>query len=148
MPSSCEHRRSDSRGSQGKSQSEAAAPSRLALQPDGTPVELHQVLGNRQAQSRALMKTARRGGGLIELLKNRSVFVFVDADAGVANRNLQEASVEHRFYPYAATLARELDRVAQQIVEDLFDTHAIGEQLPVEGRLVLEGYGLDLGLLA
>ena len=66
----------------------AAAPLR-ALDPDAAAHQLHEALRDGEAETRAAVASGRRAVGLGELLENQRLLGGGDADARVANPNVQ-----------------------------------------------------------
>ena len=57
--------------------------------------------------------------GLAEFLEHQLLLVLGDANAGIDHRNRHILCVRLRLELHAATLRRELDRVLQQVLQDL-----------------------------
>src|SRR5262249_28676946 len=100
----------------------------LALHPDPASVQLDELPGERQSQSRTLHFPVR-GPDLPEFLEHCLLILGRDADPGVADRHLN--GFAYRFRPDldATTLRRELDLVGEQIEEDLADLSLVGLDL-------------------
>ena len=107
------------------------APS-CALDPDPPAVQLDELARDRQAESRAVVRARRRRVDLRELAEDQIVMLGRDADARVADLDEQlgrgrSARRRARFEPHAAAGRREVDRVAEQIADDVRDLLAIGD---------------------
>src|SRR5262245_56256567 len=100
----------------------------LALHPDPAPVQLDELPTEGQPQPGALHLLLRRPH-LPELLEHRFLILRRDADAGVADRDLDQTVLWHRAHLDAPALRRELDRIRQQIQDDLSDLALVGLNL-------------------
>src|SRR5262245_34146109 len=128
---------------QWQSEMEGRALVLTALRPDASAVELDEFLADRQPEARA---SGAAGDRIVELLKRleqpRQV-VLADPDPGVGDAQPDRVRVCDDADQHPA-LRGELDRVREQIQQDLLDLRAIGRQRRQLERYVL----LDLELLA
>src|SRR6476646_5719620 len=76
---------------QGKA--EAASFSGFALHRDFSPVQLHQMLCNCQAESSPFTDATRCFPYLVKLIENGFMFFGRDADAGIADCDLEEVFI-------------------------------------------------------
>ena len=81
--------------------------------------QLGQLAADRQAEAGAAVLTRRRGVGLGELLEQGEDLVLRDADAGVGDRQPEAARIGRLEARRDAALVGELDRVGDQVGEDL-----------------------------
>ncbi len=107
-------------------EAEHAALARRALHGDLAAQQLRQVARNRQAQARAAVLAVGAAIGLLECFKNQLLLVFGNADAGVVHRKCQGAGLVLRQLQVHAAPVRELDRVGQQVLQNLAQALAIG----------------------
>ena len=113
---------------------ERAALARLALDPDAPAHQLDELRRDGQAQPGAAVLARRRGAiGLAEGLEDRLLLVRRNADAGVADAEMQS----HRLRPSAYRVSRrtttspalgELDGVADQVDDDLPQPARVADQ--------------------
>src|SRR5215831_8656564 len=90
----------------------------LALYPDPAAVQLDELPTQGQPEPRALYLLRRRAH-LLELLEDLLLILRGDADPSVADRYLHESVPWHRTDINAPTLRRELDRIRQEVQDDL-----------------------------
>src|SRR5262245_18823820 len=90
------------------------------LHPDPTPMQLDELPTEGQPQPSAfhLLVCCPH---LAELLEDRLLILWDDADSGVADGDLHESILWHRADINAPTLRSELDRVRQEVQNDLSD---------------------------
>src|SRR5262249_43977064 len=104
-----------------------AAASGTAFHPDLSPVHLHERFRDRQPQAGAARFLPPRGGDLVKLVEDLLRFLRGYAGTRIGYRDLDPAvSVprdRHRDFAFGG---RELERVADQIHEDLNDLIAVG----------------------
>src|SRR5437899_4772708 len=105
---------------------ERGALARLAFHPDAAAVQLDELLGQRQAESGAFLLLRVIAPDLAELLEHGLMIFGRDADPGVADRDLEPAGIAMRRYVDAAAVGRELDRVGQEVDEDLLHLALVG----------------------
>ncbi len=99
---------------------ESAAAAGLALDPQPALHELHESLRDPESEPGATILEADRGIGLFEVLEDRRKPRRRDADARIDHREQDHAG--HEIVLDArrdAPLFRELDRVAEQVQQDL-----------------------------
>src|SRR5207248_4800381 len=108
---------------------ERGAFARLAFDPDAAAVQLDELLGQRQTESGALLLLRVIAPDLAELLEHGLMIFGRDADPGVADRDLEPAGIAMRRYVDAAAVGRDLDRVGQQVDEDLLHLALVGLHL-------------------
>src|SRR5438093_1178286 len=106
--------RSSGIGARGKGERERRSATHLALDPEAAAVELDKLSRQREAQTRALA-LPRGVAHLAELLEDRLLVLWRDADAGVGDRHLDNAVRGQRSHVDPATLGRELHGVGQQV---------------------------------
>src|SRR5262249_59961033 len=103
---------------------EGRALADLALDPDAPAVHLDELLGDAEPQPRAAELGGNRGIGLFELGEHRLQPVRRNPNTGVADTVAEKIAVEIRG-DLDAPLARELQRVADEIHEALRDPPAV-----------------------
>src|SRR5262249_43575293 len=99
---------------------ESAAAAGLALDPQPAPHELHESLRDPEPEAGATVLVADRGIGLFEVLEDRCEPRRRDADTRIDHR--EEDHAGHEIVLDArrdAPLSRELDRVAEEVQQDL-----------------------------
>src|SRR5262249_23681786 len=105
----------------------------LAVELDLATHQVDQLRCNRQSQSGAAELARRRGIDLAECLKNPSLFVLRNAEAGIANGESQSSKVAtyqfRRHLHEDFSCLRELDRVANQINDHLTQPPRIAPQV-------------------
>src|ERR1700759_3944116 len=106
---------------------ERAALAAEAFDGNGPMVQLRQFLNQRKADTRALMRASPGAGHAIKALEQLGYFVRRDAGSGIAHRELETPG---RLAQAALDLALqgELERVRDQIEDDLFPHLAIHER--------------------
>src|SRR5919109_5539282 len=92
----------------------------LALDPDPAAVELDETLGKGEAETGALA-LLHADIGLVKLLEDPLSFLGDDARTRVGHRHPHFAVDTRRGDDDAASLRRELDRVREQVEDDLAD---------------------------
>src|SRR5262249_39126454 len=97
---------------------ECRAHTQLTLDPDLAAVELHELTTQREHDLRAL-DLLRRRPHLTELLEHRFLVLGGDADSGVADQDLHVSIPWRRAHVDPPAFRRELDRVRQQVEDDL-----------------------------
>jgi hypothetical protein len=112
---------------------ERAAPADLALEPDPTRHALDQAPGDREPQSGSTEPPCGRGIRLSEGVEDEPAFVVGNADACVLHGDIQRHRLRRdRFgvdtHRDLAPLG-ELDRVADQIEDDLADSPGVADQI-------------------
>src|SRR5215831_9714884 len=100
----------------------------LALHPDLAAVELHKLPAQGEPQPRALDLLCGRPH-LTELLEDLLLILWGDADPGVADGNLHEPILWHCAHFNASTFRRELDRIRQEVQDNLPDLAFVGLNL-------------------
>src|SRR5262249_35728835 len=99
---------------------ERRADTLLTLHPDPSAVKLDKLAAQGEPSPRTLPLLGCRAH-LAELLEDFLLILGSDADSGVADRDLHESILRHRPEIDPAPLWRELDRVRQQVQDDLPD---------------------------
>jgi len=93
-------------------------------------VQLDELACDRETQSGAVMLSRRTRIDLRELTKHEVVMLGVDADAGVADFHHALRAVgpfdASGMHPHMPTARREVDRVAEQVPDDVRHLLAIG----------------------
>jgi hypothetical protein len=109
-------------------------------------VQLHELLGQRQAESRALLLASVLAPHLAELLEDGRLVLGRDADPRVADGDRDGAVGRRGGEADPATLRGELHRVGKEVQQDLLHlplvrhdvrhpgVHGLGERDPVPGR--------------
>src|ERR1700741_3908126 len=105
---------------------ESGPLARRALKADGAAVQLDEALGERQAEPRALGLLGVVAPDLLELLEHRGLVLGCDADAGVLDRDLDAGSVLPGRNRHAPAVGGELDRVGEQVEDDLLELALVG----------------------
>src|SRR3954470_20425361 len=127
---------------------ESAAGSKCALDPDFPTVKLDELACDRQSKSRAMMRTRGRGVDLRELAEDQIVMFGRDSDAGITDldQQLREIALAARRgpQPHAPTRGREVDRVAEEVADDMCHLLAIGD----DGRYGRLDVDLEVEMLA
>src|SRR5262245_26906867 len=113
------------------------------LRPDAAAVELDELLADRQPETRASGAAGDRVIELLERLEEPRQVVLANSDAGVGDAQPDGVRLGDDADQHAA-LRGELDRIRQQIEQDLLDLRPVGRQRRQLERHVL----LDLQLLA
>ncbi len=111
---------------------ELRAFTRRAVYTDFTAHLLDQALGNHQAQPGAARLARQRVIGLAERLEQRAYILAGQADAGVLHADAQLHAVFLFFFNHRpgddSALAGELDRVADQVGQDLLEPQRVAHQ--------------------
>src|ERR1700760_65472 len=101
----------------------------FAFQPDRTPHQSHNALGNSQPQSCTTIEPATRRVRLLKFLKEPFLLVQRDPDPSVADGELQACTVvRHRFHIYIDadfSVLREFNRIPHQVNQHLAKTDGI-----------------------
>src|SRR5262249_54246253 len=103
---------------------EGAAAAGDAFDPEAAAVELDQPSGEREAESGAFGPLAVRR--LFELLEDRLELLWRDAGAGIGDGDFDPAFVEPGGEVYATRGRGELDRVGQEIEDNLAHATPVG----------------------
>src|SRR5688500_8800322 len=93
-----------------------------ALDADAASVQLHQTLDDREPKSQAAITACRRRIALTESIENVGQEIRQDADARVANADLDMRINSLKIDLYRSALWGELDRVGNQVPHDLLKT--------------------------
>src|SRR2546426_489705 len=112
---------------------ERRAATDLALDPQPAAVELDEAPRQRQPESGALALARVVGPDLTELLEDRVVVVGRDANAGVADGDLDRPVGEMGGDADASALGGELDRVREQVDQHLLDLTFVADDLTHTG---------------
>src|SRR5262249_36430119 len=107
---------------------ERRARAKLALGPDLGVVQLDELARQRQPEAGALHLLVG-GPDLPKLLEHRFLIFWRDANPGVAHRHLDHAVPRYCVDINSAAFRRELDRVGEQIQEDLPNLPLVALQL-------------------
>jgi hypothetical protein len=89
-------------------------------------VQLHELACERQAQPGPLELARGRAAGLAEFLEDDFLVRGRDADPGVAHRDFDQVAVLRRAQVDPAAFGRELQRIGQQVEQDLFHLALVG----------------------
>ncbi len=112
---------------------ERAAHADRALHPDAPVHQLHELFGDSKAEPGTSVFARRRAVGLGEALEDGVQFFGGDSDARVRDCEPQIAGaviIGVRLNPhFEMTLLRELDRVAEQINDDLAKPVRVADQI-------------------
>ncbi len=121
-------------------------------------MQLHELLGQRQPESRALLRAGVVAPDLAELLEDGRLVLGRDPDPRVADRDGDGAIGRRGGEAHSAALGGELHRVGEEVQQDLLDlplvgddiveplVYGLGERDPVSGRsLPDEGEGVVEG---
>ncbi len=129
-------------------QGKGTAGARRTLHLNLAAQQVRQLAGDRQAQARAAITSVGGAIGLAERLEDRRLLLRRDADAGVAHREGQHAAIARLDAQGDRALLGELEGVGQQVLEDLLQALAVGEQggRQVVGQFDAEAQGLLHGL--
>src|SRR5581483_916678 len=100
-------------------ESELAAFSRFAFDPDLAAVHFDESSRQRQTESRAFALLGVIAAGLAEFFEDRLLIFSGDADAGVGDRHDYRAIAQRRFDFDRAALGREFDCVGEQVDQNL-----------------------------
>ena len=121
----------------GKNEREGRAPPGLALDPDRAAMELDEAPGQRQAEAGAFRLAQVVAAGLAEFLEHQRLLVLGDADAGVDDGDLDRVLEPARAQRDAPARGGELDRVREQVDDDLLELADVGDPV-AEAVLDLE----------
>src|SRR5580658_7554950 len=113
--------------SKAQSEEEAAALARFTLQPDLSAMQFDQAFRDGQSQARAFSHALGGGAGLVEAFENGLLLFSGDSDSRIAHHDAHRSLHHRRFDPDASARWRELDGIAEQVVEDLLEAQAIGQ---------------------
>ena len=92
-------------------------------------MKLRQSFGDRQAQTRPVIFAVQRAFDLGEGLKGKRHFVRAHADAGIHHLDIDTAVLRQASGNHNAPAAfGELDRIGQDVQEDLLELQRIGDQ--------------------
>ena len=121
---------------------EGAAGTFAALDPDAAAHQLHQLRGDRQPEAGAAVAARHRGVRLLERAEDLVELVLRNADAGIADREVQLrvalAPLEHLDADDDLAGVGELDRVADQVHEHLAEPVGIAHEK-------VGNFGFDVG---
>ncbi len=131
-------------------QGEDAAGARLAAHLERAAQQLRQLAGNRQPQAGATVTAIGRAVGLAKRLEHHRLLVQRNADTRIAHREGDlPAVVAPNAQPHR-TLFGELERVGQEVAQDLLDALTVGEQagrrLVVDLHVEMQRFFLRLGV--
>src|SRR4030088_2226384 len=101
----------------------------LAFHPDLSPMELDELPGERQPESRALDLLVRRPH-LPELLEDRLLILGRDADPGIRHGHLGDLVTHPGANVDLAPLGGELPGIGQEVKEHLLDLALVPANLP------------------
>ncbi|MEJ0040706.1 MAG: hypothetical protein WDM81_00075 [Rhizomicrobium sp.] len=113
-------------------------PPRRLVDADLAAHRLDELLGDGQAEARAAEFSRMAGIGLDEFAEDLVALFLRHADAGIAHLEIQEAAVrtvDHAHRKLDAAALGELDRVADQIGQDLAQPHAVAAHHRGDGRI-------------
>jgi len=130
-----------------QAQLEARSPARRAVHLDAAAHQLEQLLDQRQADAGAAVLAGGRVVQLLEALEQQRQLLGGDADAAVADRQLELVMLQgHGDQADAPAGGGEFERVTQQVEEDLLemaviqaDLVEVADYLPAEGAAFLLG---------
>src|SRR5713226_1446693 len=106
----------------------------LARDPDLATMHLHELLGQREPEARALNLPALVAAHLPELLEDGLLVLWRDPDAGVGDRDFDRPVGEPGLHPDPPPFRRELHSVGQEVQQDLLDLSFIADEL-AQGRV-------------
>src|SRR5439155_18549153 len=110
-------------------EAKGAAFSGRALHPDLSALQLDQPLRERQAEANPFVAARRRAIDLTELLEEARLVLALDTDAGVAHLYHRSGIGLRCADDHAAVVRRELDRVVDQVVDDVPEAARIEDDL-------------------
>src|SRR6185295_10096949 len=99
---------------------------------------LDQPLGNRETQAGAFANTLGRRSDLMKAAENCFVFVLGYADSGIRHAEAERTASFTCLDRDAAAGGSELDGIAQQVVEHLFESQAIRIQEQILGQRAID----------
>src|SRR2546425_7170950 len=111
-----------------KGERERRAHAHPAFPPVPPAMELDELAAESQPQSGAFRLLLRRAH-LAELLEHRLLVLWSDTHPSVSYRDLSHAVHRPRPHLHPAPLGRELDRIRQQVQDDLSDFPLVGLDL-------------------
>src|SRR5262249_55031638 len=85
----------------------------------------YQPFGDCQSKTCALLHTLGGGSRLVKFFENGPLILPSNANAGVTDGNLDPARLRPHVDPGPAALRRELESIAEQVIEDLFETNPV-----------------------
>src|SRR3989337_30650 len=100
--------------------------SERALEADRAAVQLDEAPGERYAEPGAFGLVGAVRADLLEFLENGCMILRRDAEAGVADRDLEHRSARLRVHAHRAAVRRELHRVREQVQHDLLELALLG----------------------
>src|SRR5690349_21842632 len=112
---------SSGRSCSGQGEAEGGSMAELAVDPDSTPVRLHDALGNGETEAEPASPLAR---GLPIAIEDMREMGVVDARPGIADAELHFVGHDLGRQRDGATLRGELERIADQVRKDLMNTFA------------------------
>src|SRR5207249_4606439 len=115
-------------GARGKRERERRSDTHFALHPQAAAVQLDELSRQREAETGALA-LARSVAHLAELLEDRLLVRWRDADPGIGDGHLDGAVRVQRPHVDPAALGRELHGVGQQIQEHLLELALVGDDV-------------------
>ena len=116
------------RGDQGERHGERGALAQPARDRDAPPHGFDQPLGDRQAEPGALVLAREGGVGLVELGEEVGQVLGGHADPGVSHLDPHAVLVQEPGGEAHAALVGELDRVGEEVVQDLHEPDFVGLQ--------------------
>src|SRR5579872_2699369 len=128
--------------SHGQSEGKLASSSWFTLQRDFPALLFDETFRDRQSQSRAFSGIALSVFNLAEFLKNDCLILSSNADPCIGYRYANFAPVSTAIDVDSAVPWSELNRVAEQVIKNLFKTHSIS----MHGEIRLEAV-LNLDIL-
>jgi hypothetical protein len=93
-------------------------------------VQLHELLGQRQPEPRALLPAGVVPADLAEFLEDGCLVLGRNSDPRVGDRNLDDAICGRRRDNNPAPLRREFDGIGEKVQEDLLDLSLVGYDVP------------------
>src|SRR5450830_1635725 len=132
------------------SRPEPRAFAHFAYQTHAAPVQFDQTLDHHQTQPCALVLARERAVDLDERLEQLCLIFDADADAGIADSNLQHVVNALRAECDSAAIRSELDGIGQQVVDNLLELAQICDDLrhlsiglQCYFQVVVQGFFLD-----
>src|SRR5579863_5610579 len=108
-----------------KRKSELATFAQFAFFGDPAPLLLDQSSRDGQPQSRSLLRVRCTTLDLPEFVEDNLLILRRDPDPRIGYRGADEVPVVHTLDADPATLGRELDRVAEQVVQNLLKSYPV-----------------------